>query len=68
MKDQAQVDYEHTLNTVWDMFLEALSANARTLLDLLSFFDPVSIAEWLLSNTKAKIEDSRLNFLRDEFE
>ncbi|KAF2267608.1 TPR-like protein [Lojkania enalia] len=67
-KDQAQVDYEHTLNTVWDLSLESLSPNARSLLNLLSFFDPDLIPEGLLIETRADILEPRLKFLKDEFE
>ena len=67
-KKQPQVDYDHTLNTVWDWSLEALSPNARVLLDLLSFFDGDSIPERLLIETRAVITEPRLKFLGDEFE
>lgn len=68
VKDQSQIDYDHTLNTVWDMSLLSLSTNARILLSLLSFFDPDSIPERLFINTRAKILEPRLTFLTDEFE
>lgn len=68
IKDQSQVDYDHTLNTVWDISLLSLSANARVLLDLLAFFDPDSIPERLFINTRAKVLEPRLTFLTDEFE
>jgi predicted ATPase len=68
VKNQSQVDYDHTLNTVWDMSLLSLSTNARILLNLLSFFDPDSIPERIFINTRAKILEPRLAFLTDEFE
>lgn len=68
VKDQSHVDYDHTLNTVWDLSIQSLSPNARVLLDLLSLFDPDSIPERLLIGTRAKIVESRLKFLNDDFE
>ena len=68
VKDQSQVDYDHTLNTVWDLSLQSLSPNARVLLDLLSLFDPDSIPERLLIGTRAEIVEPRLKFLNDDFE
>ena len=68
IKEQAQVDYDHTLSTVWDLSLQSLSLNARVLLHLLSFFDPDSIPERLLIETRAVIVEPRLKFLNDEFE
>ena len=68
VKDQSHVDYDHTLNTVWDLSLQSLSPNARVLLDLLSLFDPDSIPERLLIGTRAEIVEPRLKFLSDEFE
>ncbi|KAF2682646.1 hypothetical protein K458DRAFT_432621 [Lentithecium fluviatile CBS 122367] len=68
LKDQSQVDYDHTLNTMWGMSLLSLSKNARVLLDLLSFFDPDSIPERLFIDTGAKTLEPRLAFLTDEFD
>jgi hypothetical protein len=68
IQDQPQVDYDHTLNAVWDLSLQSLSPNARVLLDLLSLFDPDSIPERLLIGTRAEIVEPRLKFLNDDFE
>lgn len=65
---QLQMNYEHTLNTVWDWSLEALSPNARARLDLLSLCDGNSIPERLLVRTRAFITEPRLKFLDGEFE
>ena len=68
VKDQPRVDYDRSLSTVWNSSLQMLSSNARNLLNLLSFFDPDSISESLLVETKAEIVESQLSFLADEFE
>jgi len=68
VKDQSQVDYDYTLNTVWDFSLRSLSSNASVLLNLLSLFDPDSIPKRLLVGTRAKIVEPRLKFLKDNFE
>lgn len=67
IKDQSQIDYDHTLNTVWDVSLLPLSANARALLDLLTFFDPDFIPERVFVSSRAKVPELRLTFLTDEF-
>ncbi len=67
-KDQLQVDYEYTLNTVWDISYQALSPNAKVLLNLLSLFDPDTIPERLLTATRAGIVEPGLQFLNDDFE
>lgn len=62
------VEYNHTLLTAWEISLQSLSTEATALQNLLVFFDPDAIPERLITHTKAKIEDSRLEFLSDEFE
>ena len=62
------LQYEHTLNTVWDASFQSLTPEGKTLLDLLAFFDPNSIPERLFSNLPANITDSSLNFLIDRFQ
>lgn len=62
------LQYEHTLNTVWDISFQSLSAEGKTLLNLLAFFDPDAMPEWLLSNPKANITEPCLSFLLDDFE
>ncbi|KAF2468654.1 uncharacterized protein BDR25DRAFT_335130 [Lindgomyces ingoldianus] len=68
VKDQSQIDYEHTLNTVWDLSFQSLSQNARVLLEFLSLFDPDMIPERLLIGTRAENLESRLKFLSDDFD
>ncbi|KAF2755485.1 hypothetical protein EJ05DRAFT_502944 [Pseudovirgaria hyperparasitica] len=64
---QTQVDYDHTLYTVWDSSMQSLSTNAKTLLSLLSFFDPNAIPERFLTNPQNQITDPRFEFLSDDF-
>ena len=64
----APVQYEHTLDTVWDVSFECLSTESRILLNILAFFDPDLIPESILSNKKADITDLSLQFLFDDFE
>lgn len=67
-RSAAPMQYEHTLNTVWSMSIQKLSIESRALLDILAFFDPDIIPEWVLSNKKACIAQPRLLFLMDDFE
>jgi hypothetical protein len=67
-RSAAPMQYEHTLNTVWNMSIRKLSIESGALLDILAFFDPDNIPEWILSNKKACITQSRLLFLTDDFE
>lgn len=67
-KTGAPAQYEHTLDTVWETSFARLSAESKTLLNLLAFFDPDLIPESILSNKAAGITDSDLQFLFDEFE
>lgn len=64
----APIQYEHTLGTVWEVSFERLSTKAKTLLNILTFFDPDLIPETILSNKRAGIIDTALEFLFDEFE
>lgn len=64
----APMQYEHTLGTVWDVSFERLSPKAKTLLNILTFFDPDLIQETILSNKRAGIIDPALGFLFDDFE
>jgi hypothetical protein len=67
-KSDRPVEYDHTVLTTWDISLQKLSTEARTLQNLLIFFDPDSLLERLITNTKAELEDTELSFLLDEFE
>ena len=64
----APVQYEHTLDTVWNVSFECLSTESRALLNILAFFDPDLIPESILSNKRADITDPSLQFLFDDFE
>ncbi|KAA8650150.1 uncharacterized protein ATNIH1004_002831 [Aspergillus tanneri] len=64
----APIQYEHTLGTVWDVSFERLSTESRTLLLILTFFDPDLIPESILSNKRAGITDPALQFLFDDLE
>ncbi len=67
-KSKAPVEYNHTSVTTWDISFGRLSIEAETLLNVLAFFDPDSILERLITDTKATPTDSRLEFLFDDFE
>lgn len=67
-RSETPLQYEYTLNTVWDVSFQSLSTESRTLLNLLAFFDPDRIPEWMLTNQKAAINEANLQFLFDEFE
>lgn len=67
-RSAAPMQYEHTLDTVWNISFQKLSTESKALLDILAFFDPDSIPEWILSNEKADITHPRLLFLLDEME
>lgn len=62
------LQYEHTLGTVWDISFQSLSTESKTLLNVLTFFDPDLIPEFILSNGRAGITEPSLQFLFDEFE
>ncbi|CDM31100.1 unnamed protein product [Penicillium roqueforti FM164] len=44
----------------------SLSIEGKILLNILAFFDPHAIPEWLLSNPKANITDPSLKFLSND--
>ena len=67
-KSEIPIDYDRTLLATWDISLQRLSAEATTLQNLLVFFDPDLIPERLIKDTKAEIDDERLEFLFDDFE
>ena len=64
----APVQYEHTLDTVWNVSFECLSTESRALLNILAFFDPDLIPESILSNKRADITDPSLQFSFDDLE
>jgi len=51
----APIEYDHTVLTTWDLSTKTLSAEARSLQILLAFFDPDSVPERLISETKAEL-------------
>lgn len=63
----ALVQYGHTLGTVWDISFQSLSTESRVLLNMLAFFDPDLIPEWILTNQRASITEPNLQFLFDDF-
>lgn len=67
-KSKPPIEYKYTTLTTWDTSLERLSNESRILQNLLAFFDPDSILERLITDTKAGIIDARLGFLFDDFE
>ncbi|BDD54768.1 hypothetical protein MAP00_000358 [Monascus purpureus] len=54
-KTGAPAQYEHTPRTVWETSFARLSTESKTLLNLLTFFDPDLILESILSNKGAGI-------------
>jgi len=67
-RSQAPSEYNHSLSTVWEITLNRLSQNASNLQNLLAFFDPDAIQEWLLTNINSDSTVARLQVLSDEFE
>lgn len=65
-----QDDYEHTLNTVWNVSFERLPEESAKLLNMMIFFDPDSIDEDIfLRGSLAGAElESAFQFLTDEME
>lgn len=62
------VEYSHTLSTVWELSFEKLPRDARTLQNLMAFFDPDKIQERLLMNPKVSLTNEALRFLFHDFE
>ncbi|KAL2022812.1 hypothetical protein VTK56DRAFT_4628 [Thermocarpiscus australiensis] len=67
-KLEGPLEYGHTVLTTWDISLQKLSDEAKKLQSLLIFFDPDSLPERLITDTKAEIEDEGYLFLFDEFD
>ncbi|KAF4459225.1 hypothetical protein FALBO_14020, partial [Fusarium albosuccineum] len=61
-KSKKPVDYDDTVFTTWNISLQKLSEEATRLQNLLVFFNPDLIPEWLITNTKAEIDDPDLDF------
>ena len=64
----APIEYDYTVLTTWDLSTQTLSVEARSPQILLAFFDPDSVPERLISETKAELEGTEHAFLLDEFE
>jgi predicted ATPase len=67
-RGETTMEYNHTLRTVWDLSLQELSGDARTLQQLLSFLEPDKIEEKMMTNPGSGLTKTRFDFLRDEFE
>ncbi|KAL8908946.1 MAG: hypothetical protein Q9207_000522 [Kuettlingeria erythrocarpa] len=67
-KGEAPSEYNYTIGTVWDLSLQKLSGDARTLQQLLSFFEPESVEEIMLASTTSGLMDKCYDFLHDDFE
>ena len=67
-KGEAPSDYNHTIGTVWELSLQKLSGDARTLQQLLSFLEPDSMGEELLTNNASGLTEDFYEFLYDELE
>lgn len=61
------IEYHASILTTWETSMEGLSEDAKNLQNLLVLFDPDLIPERLLTDTKAEIEDTSYEFLKDEF-
>ena len=61
-------DYEHSLNTVWELALSQLAENASKLQKLLAFLDPDQIHESMLTSEPDHGSCDEFAFLLDEME
>lgn len=62
------INYDHTLATVWELSLSSLSGSPRVLHMILAFMDPDAIHESLLTEGLRHNNDPDLQFLSDEIE
>lgn len=62
------MNYNHTLATVWEMSLSRLSGDAKTLLMFLAFLDPDYITEELFKEGASRLDTPKLHFAEDELE
>jgi hypothetical protein len=67
-KTVMNINYNHTLATVWEMSLSRLSGNARALHMILAFLDPGCVQESLLKEGLSNTKDPELQCLKDEME
>lgn len=68
LRGEAPPEYNHTIATVWDISIENLPQDARTLQSILALLDPDSVPERLLTNSRAPLTDDRVQFLFDQLE
>lgn len=61
-------EYNHTLSMVWEVSLERLSGDSKTLQMLLALFDPQCIHESLLLAGSKNVRDQDFGFLENELE
>lgn len=61
-------DYGHSLSTVWEKSMGALTGDSRNLLNILPYFHPHKIDEEALVNGSVLVEDNDMSFLRDGME
>lgn len=67
-KGEALSEYNYTIGTVWELSLQKLSEDARTLQQLLSFLEPDGIEEELLVRNNNELTEDLFEFLHDELE
>lgn len=67
-KSTMNMNYNHTLATVWEMSLSKLSGDAQVLLKVLAFLNPDYIHESLLKEGAFRVESPNLQFAKDEIE
>ncbi|PLB46258.1 TPR-like protein [Aspergillus steynii IBT 23096] len=60
------MNYNHTLATVWEMSLSRLSGDAKALLMILAFTDPDCVQESLLTEGALHVPNPLLQFAEDE--
>ena len=63
-------DYEHTISTVWEMSLNNLAGQPRTLLEILAFMNPDKMDEVILKEAPrtAPTLETEFEFLTDEID
>ena len=61
----SKVQRPEDLQRDWDILMQPLITEDKTLLDLLAFFDPDAIPQSLLLNNRAHITEPNLQFLTD---
>ena len=67
-KSTTSTNYTHTLTTVWEASLNKLSGNAQLLLQILAFLNPDSIHESIFKEGALHVQNSILEFVRNEIE